>query len=103
MQKPEYHILICNSARASGEPKGKCHKMGACDLPQYLETEITDRGLDAMVSTTSCFKTCNQGPMMVVYPQGWWYGEVDQSRIDDILDALEDGEPAEGQLADVTE
>jgi (2Fe-2S) ferredoxin len=35
---------------------------------------------------------------MVVYPQGWWYAEVDEDRLDEILDAMEEGNPAEEYL-----
>jgi (2Fe-2S) ferredoxin len=98
MEKPQYHLLICNSFRTSGEPQGVCNKKEAAQLPQYLEDEIIDRGLDAMVSTTSCLKMCEKGPVMVVYPQGWWYGEVDEGKIDDILDSLEEGSPVEDAL-----
>ena len=98
MDMTKYHILICNSYRTGGEPKGVCNRKGAADLPQYLENEIVDRGIDATVSTTSCFKRCDKGPLMVVYPQGWWYREVDEEKIDDILDALEKDEPAEALL-----
>jgi len=99
MEASRYHLLICNSARNCDEPKGVCHRKGASDLPAYLETEIADRGLDAMVSTTSCFKRCEKGPLMVVYPEGWWYSEVNEDKLDEILDALEEGQPAEELLA----
>jgi len=98
MPKPAFHLLVCNSYRTSGEPKGTCHKKDASSLSQYIETEISDRGLDAMISTTGCLKMCEKGPVLVVYPQGWWYEQVDESRVDDILDALEEGKPAEGLL-----
>ncbi len=26
MQKPQYHLFICSSFRANGEPKGVCFK-----------------------------------------------------------------------------
>lgn len=100
METCEYHIMICNSYRTKGDPKGVCNKKGAADLPQYIEEEVIDRGIDAMVSTTSCFKRCDKGPLMVIYPGGWWYPQVDETKIDDILDALEDGEPAESLLAE---
>jgi (2Fe-2S) ferredoxin len=63
-----------------------------------LEEEIADRGLDAMVSSTGCLKQCEKGPVMIVYPQGWWYTEVDGQKLDEILDALEEGQPAEELL-----
>ena len=98
MQKPEYHIFVCASFRLSGEPQGVCSKKGAPTLLQYLQDEIIDRGLDAMISSTSCLKLCDKGPVMVIYPQGHWYGEVDEEKIDTILDALEDGSAAEELL-----
>ena len=100
MSKPTYHLLICNSYRTNGAPQGVCNKKDAASLPQYLETEILDRGLDAMVSTTSCMKMCEKGPVLVVYPQNWWYSHVNEGRVDEILDALEAGHPAAGQLFD---
>lgn len=98
MQKPEHHIFVCNSYRISGEPQGICNKKGAANFLQYIENEILDRGLDAMVSSTGCLKICEKGPVMIVYPGGWWYGGVDEDKIDEILDALEEGEPCEDHL-----
>lgn len=98
MSRPTYHLLVCNSYRTSGEPKGVCNRKDASTLPQYIETEVGDRGLDALVSTTSCLKMCEQGPVLIVYPQGWWYAHVTPDRVDEILDALEEGKPADGVL-----
>lgn len=100
METCKYHIMICNSYRTKGDPKGLCNKKGAADLPQYIENEVIDRGLDVMVSTTSCFKRCDKGPLMVVYPNGWWYPQVDEDKIDDILDALEEDSPCDALLAE---
>lgn len=93
MQKPEHHFLVCNSFRLNGDPQGTCNRKEAVGLLQYLEEEIVDRGVDAMVSSTGCLKLCEKGPIMVVYPEGEWYGEVNNDVIDEVLDALEDGEP----------
>ena len=92
MTKPQYHFFICNSYRVSGEPQGVCNKKGATELLQYLETEILDRGMDGMVSSTGCLKICTEGPVMVMYPEGKWFGGVDEEKLDQILDAIEDGE-----------
>ncbi len=95
MEKPEYHFFVCASFRVSGEPQGVCHKKGATDLMQYLENEIIDRGLDGAVTSTGCLKVCDRGPAMVLYPQGYWFGELNEEKIDEILDGLEDGEVSE--------
>ena len=96
MEKPEYHIFVCASFRAGGDLKGVCHKKGSIALMPYIENEILDRGLNAQITSTGCMKACDYGPVMLIYPQGHWYGNVESEDIvDEILDALEDGEIAE--------
>jgi len=40
---------------------------------------------------TGCLKLCANGPVMVLYPQGDWYGNVDEKKIDGLLNAIETG------------
>jgi len=100
MQKPVHHILVCASFRTTGGSQGVCFRKGNMELMQYLENEIADRGMGGVaVSSTGCLKICDQGPVMVVYPENWWYGKVaSESDIDTILDALEENRPAEKYL-----
>ncbi|HEX2955513.1 MAG TPA: (2Fe-2S) ferredoxin domain-containing protein [Chitinispirillaceae bacterium] len=99
MKKPEHHIFVCASFRMSGAPQGVCNKKGASSLLQYLENELSDRGMDNVsVSMTGCLKICDKGPVMVIYPQNSWYGEVNELKIDEILDALEEGNSVEKYL-----
>lgn len=98
MNKPEHHIFVCSSFRRSGEAKGACQRKGAPDLLQVLEEGILERELNAQVTSTGCFKVCDRGPAMVVYPEGHWYGPVDEDAIEEILDALAEGEPATARL-----
>ncbi len=99
MKKPDYLILLCNSYRVAGDAQGACNKKGASDLVQYVSEEAADRGLDVAVSTTACLNVCSQGPIMVVQPNNFWYGKVESEEdVDEILDALEEGEAAEKYL-----
>jgi (2Fe-2S) ferredoxin len=100
MKKPKHHILVCSSFRASGEPQGICYKKGASSFLPYIENELIDRGLDnVQVSATGCLKVCDRGPVMVIYPENYWYGGVEsEDIIDEILDALENGEAVEQYL-----
>ncbi|GAO28551.1 (2Fe-2S) ferredoxin domain-containing protein [Geofilum rubicundum] len=99
MKKPTYHILVCNSFRVAGDAQGACNKKGAAGLLQYMTEEATDRGLDVAVSTTGCLNVCSEGPVIVIHPNNLWYGKVEtEAAIDEILDALEDGEPCEKYL-----
>lgn len=92
MEKPKKHIMVCASFRPNGEPKGKCHRKGSGAYLPYIENEILDRGMeDVLVSSTCCLKYCDDGPVMIVYPDNTWYGNVDsEDAVDAILDAIED-------------
>ncbi len=98
MAIPERQIILCQSFRVAGDKKGLCHKQTDGFL-QYIEEEVLDRGLDCLVSATTCLKQCEKGPVMVIQPENWWFGGVDsEDAIDAILDGLEDGAPAEDYL-----
>jgi|ERR1035438_6998204 (2Fe-2S) ferredoxin len=96
METPNTHLLVCASFRLSGQPQGVCHKKGAGNLLGYLETEISDRGLEGVtVTATGCLKICDRGPAMIVHPGNIWYGGVEsEDDVDQILDAIEAGQVA---------
>ena len=98
MKRPTFHILVCSSFRTSGEPKGVCHKQGSSNLLPLLEEGLAERGLDALVSTTGCLKVCDRGPALVIHPNNWWYGQVTEDKIEEILDALAEGRAVDKYL-----
>jgi (2Fe-2S) ferredoxin len=99
MEKPKQHIFICTSSRVKGEPLGACAKRDAGVLLQYLQSEVDDRGMEGiMITNCGCLKVCDRGPALVIYPEGHWYGNLDEAAIDAILDALEEGTTADEYL-----
>ena len=93
MAVPEMQLMLCQSFRLNGDPKGICHKQTDGFL-QYIEEEILDRGLDMQVVATGCLKQCEAGPIMVVQPGNLWFkGISSEEAIDAVLDGIEDGTP----------
>lgn len=98
MALPERQILLCQSFRSKGAPKGICHKQTDGFL-QYIEEEILDRGLDIQIVATGCLKQCESGPIMVIQPDNLWFkGITSEEAIDAVMDGLEDGEPPSDYL-----
>jgi (2Fe-2S) ferredoxin len=98
MVSPKHHVFICTSCRINGVQKGFCFQKGSVDLTERLMAEIEERDLsaDCMVTNTGCFGVCAKGPVMVVYPEGVWYGNLDEDAIGEIAQKhLEDGEVVE--------
>ncbi|NWJ51381.1 MAG: (2Fe-2S) ferredoxin domain-containing protein [Bacteroidetes bacterium] len=96
MKKPDFHILVCNSYRIAGNAQGACNRKNAPQMIQYLTEGAVDRGLDVTVSSTGCLNICAQGPIVVVQPQNVWYGGIEsEDQMDELLDALENGEEVE--------
>ncbi len=97
MDKPKHHIFVCSSARLQGETQGKCLKKDSHEILATLVEEVSDRDLDSevMVSYTGCVGLCSMGPVVMIYPEQTWYGRVTPDDVEEILDALEEGETVE--------
>lgn len=91
-------ILVCNSYRVAGDAQGYCNKQGATSFLQLISEGCSDRGLDAVVTTTACLSVCSQGPIVVIQPNNYWYGGVNEDKLEEILDALEEGKAVEEYL-----
>jgi (2Fe-2S) ferredoxin len=98
MKKPDYMIMVCNSYRVVGEAQGACNRQGATSFVQYITEECADRGINAVVTATACLSVCSQGPIVVIQPCNYWYGGVTPPKLDEILDALEEGKAVEEYL-----
>lgn len=88
MRQPKYHIFVCTSCRLNGTQKGFCCNKDSVEITRRFQEEIEDRQLegDVMVTNTGCFGLCQKGPIVVVYPEGVWYGSVTVDDVGTIMD-----------------
>lgn len=94
MNLPKHHIFVCSSARLTGEIKGFCAQNEGLEILENFVEEIQERELDGdmMITNTGCLGMCSMGPIVIVYPEGTWYGKVTADDVEEIMDALESGE-----------
>ena len=88
METPKHHILICTSCRINGTQKGYCFQHDSVKVLQTFIEEIDERDLsgDILINNTGCFGICEKGPIVVVYPEGVWYGNVTVDDVERIMD-----------------
>ena len=64
-----------------------------------LNMGLMERGIppgEVLVTGSTCLGPCEQGPNVVVYPDGTWYSQVKDSDVPVILDEhIKKGTPAE--------
>ncbi|MEO5573608.1 MAG: (2Fe-2S) ferredoxin domain-containing protein [Gammaproteobacteria bacterium] len=90
MVKPFYrqHVFFCTNQREDGATC--CNNFGAQALRDYAKARIKALGLRGegrvRINSAGCLDRCEEGPVIVVYPEGVWYTYVDKEDIDEIID-----------------
>ncbi|MCZ0861351.1 MAG: (2Fe-2S) ferredoxin domain-containing protein [Methanocorpusculum sp.] len=93
MEKPKHHVFVCASFRLTGQQKGFCQGKDAGNIVQMLTEAVEEHGVsdEIMVSATGCLNLCDQGPIVIVYPENVWYGGVTPDDAEEIISAVLDG------------
>lgn len=93
MPRVRAHFLVCTNRRPDGHPLPSCGARGSAAVFEAFTRELTERGYPSgvKVTATGCLTPCQQGPNVVVYPQGIWYAGVTPSDVHELLTAHLDG------------
>ncbi len=93
----KYHCFVCCQQRPPGHPRGSCGAAGAQPLWEHLINKVQAmQRTDISITTSGCMGFCSAGPLMVVYPEGFWYQPKTIQDIDAIAQShLVEGRPAE--------
>ncbi len=78
MPKFTCHLFVCCNQREPGHSRGCCDPEGSEALRERFKQELKQRNLGPLVraNKAGCLDQCEQGPSVVIYPQGIWYGGV---------------------------
>jgi (2Fe-2S) ferredoxin len=81
------HIFICTNQRKPGE-RICCGEETGMKIVEAFKEGIKKRGLKMTVRAqrTGCFDICEHGPTVAVYPEGVFYGHVQVSDVEEILE-----------------
>ena len=99
-QRISHHLLLCATPT-----KAKCcdPEIGAASW-DALKQQVRELDLEnpsrvqgiVLRSKADCLRICDQGPILLVWPDGTWYGGVTPERISNILQQhIIQGQPIE--------
>lgn len=83
-----HHVFFCVNQRANGE--ACCNDHDAEGVRNYAKQRIKELGLGGRgkvrINSAGCLDRCEEGPVIVVYPEEIWYTYIDKSDIDEIIE-----------------
>ena len=84
--KFEKHIFICTNQRKEGERKS-CGEACGMELVKAFKKSLKDKGLKGKIRAqrSGCLDACDYGPSMVIYPEGIYYGGVQPTDVEEIV------------------
>lgn len=97
MSRFRRHLFVCVNNRPPFA-KPSCAPKRSPEILMRLQEEVEARGLRDQVAVTGCLclGPCEDGPVVVVYPEGTWYAGVTLEDVPEIVEHhLVRGKPVE--------
>ena len=83
----KHHVFFCTNERDDGRPS--CGERCASDLRDYAKKKCKSLGLSGQgkvrVNNAGCLDRCEEGPIIVVYPEEVWYHYDTEADVDEIV------------------
>ncbi len=87
-KKYEKHVFVCTHKRSPESDRPDCGSCGGDELRGRLVKKINQYGLKGKIriNKSGCLDVCEKGPALVIYPKGYWYLNVNNSQLDQIVE-----------------
>ena len=83
----KHHVFFCCNQRADGEPC--CNDLGATEAHAYAKERIATLQVGGpgkvRINKAGCLGRCEEGPVIVVYPEETWYRYIDKQDVEEII------------------
>ena len=84
----KHHVFFCLNKRDAPEACCACHDSEG--MREYAKKRVKELKLNGpgqvRINASGCLDRCEEGPVIVVYPEEVWYTYVDKADIDEIID-----------------
>lgn len=83
------HVFFCTNQRKEGIDC--CGNFGSQKARDYVKDKVRALGIAnsenrIRINSAGCMDRCDDGPVIVIYPEGTWYTYVDESDLDEIIE-----------------
>ncbi|MEX0960685.1 MAG: (2Fe-2S) ferredoxin domain-containing protein [Burkholderiales bacterium] len=84
----KHHVFFCCNQRSNGE--ACCNDHRSQEMRDYAKSRVkalkrAGRG-QVRINQAGCLDRCEEGPVLVVYPEEVWYTYVDKEDVDEIIE-----------------
>jgi (2Fe-2S) ferredoxin len=83
----KHHVFFCVNQRDDG--RECCNQHDAEGVRGYAKDQIKKLGLSGpgkvRINTAGCLDRCEEGPVLVIYPDNVWYHYIDKDDVDEII------------------
>ena len=85
MEPFRHHVFVCTQQKPEGVTC--CPASGSMSILGALHGELAKQRLsdDVQVTTCGCLGLCDDGPIMIVYPEGTWYRKLTPADVPEVV------------------
>lgn len=93
IERAQKHLFLCIGPDC-------CDPTAHAGLWDQLKAETKRLAVPVMRTKAACLRICKEGPWLVIYPEGIWYGRLNAERLSRILkEHVEEGRPIQEWIA----
>jgi (2Fe-2S) ferredoxin len=80
------HVFFCTNQRTDGS--ACCNDHRAQQARDYMKNKVKVSNVpgNVRINSAGCLDRCEEGPVIVVYPEAVWYTYVDDHDLDEIIE-----------------
>jgi len=83
------HVFFCTNQREDGT--ACCNDHRAQQARDYVKNKVKELNIPKQdnrirINSAGCMDRCDDGPVIVIYPEGTWYTYIDEQDLDEIIE-----------------
>lgn len=70
----KYHVFCCINERPDSAQRECCMKKNSILIKDFLKKKVRENKVkNVRINQSGCLDQCENGPVIVIYPEGIWY------------------------------